>query len=371
MTDTTPLTSGLRRLVFGTVVFAEHEELREFRYKFLLALMLAGALFTALLLLGHVSSLNVLHGPHVRSMAAFTLIAVACWWALRGRPQRFRLVAWVYEGVCLLEYTSALLFVPEDELRLLWFLVNIPGVFLLLGPRSGWAITGLSLLLLLGLNPALQHPYSGNAQATLVLAVLYLGVMFHVFGDRSVSYFSRMRRYNLKLLKIASHDALTGVLNARAYQAQCQLAIEAGATAGRGYSVLFVNLDHFKRVNDQHGHATGDRVLQAAAQALQKGVRHSDIVGRIGGEEFGVLLPHTDLDQALRVAEHLRHSIEQLQWPIGVDGQGLKITASMGVANSPDGQISLQSLQQRADSAMYQAKAAGRNRVTSLPVSKP
>jgi diguanylate cyclase (GGDEF)-like protein len=307
----------------------------------------------------------------VRSMAAFTLIAVACWWALRGRPQRFRLVAWVYEGVCLLEYTSALLFVPEDELRLLWFLVNIPGVFLLLGPRSGWAITGLSLLLLLGLNPALQHPYSGNAQATLVLAVLYLGVMFHVFGDRSVSYFSRMRRYNLKLLKIASHDALTGVLNARAYQAQCQLAIEAGATAGRGYSVLFVDLDHFKRVNDQHGHATGDRVLQAAAQALQKGVRHSDIVGRIGGEEFGVLLPHTDLDQALRVAEHLRHSIEQLQWPIGVDGQGLKITASMGVANSPDGQISLQSLQQRADSAMYQAKAAGRNRVTSLPVSKP
>lgn len=161
------------------------------------------------------------------------------------------------------------------------------------------------------------------------------------------------------------HDALTGVFNARAYQAQSQALIQTGADAGRGYSVLFVDLDHFKRVNDQHGHAAGDKVLQVAARALQKGVRHNDVVGRIGGEEFGVLLPQTDLSQALRVAEHLRLSIEQLA--IDVGGHSLQITASIGVAHSPDGRLDLPSLQQRADSAMYQAKAAGRNRVTSLP----
>jgi len=365
MTDLTALKFALARFVFGRVKFKESEELREFQYKFLLALMLTAAAFTAALVAAHGLRINPLEGSHVFSMMGFTVLALACWGALRSRPERFFKVAWVYEAICMLEYTSALLFVPADELRLLWFMVNIPGVFILLGPRSGWGITGLSLLIVLGVNPWLAHPYSANAQATLLLAVLYMSVMFHVFGDRSVSYFSRMRKYNIKLLRIASRDPLTGVFNARAYLAQSEATIQAGAEAGHGYSVLFVDLDHFKRVNDEHGHAAGDKVLQAAAKALQKGVRHNDIVGRIGGEEFGVLLPQTDLTQALRVAEHLRRNLEQL--PIDVGGRSLQITASIGVAHSPDGHVDLPTLQQRADSAMYQAKAAGRNRVTSLP----
>lgn len=364
MNDLRPLKATLAHFVFGDVSFQESEELREFQYKFLLALMFAGSVFTAALVAAHLTGINRLDGPHVQAMMAFTVLALGCWAALRSRPKRFFKVAWAYELLCMLEYTSALLFVPADELRLLWFMVNIPGVFILLGPRAGWAMTGLSLLIVLGLNPTLPRPYSGNAQATLLLAVLYMSVMFHVFSDRSVSYFSRMRKYNLKLLTIASHDTLTGVFNATAYQARCQALIQAGAQAGHGYSVLFVDLDHFKRVNDQHGHAAGDKVLQAAAKALQNGVRHSDVVGRIGGEEFGVLLPQTDLSQALRVAEHLRHSIELL--PIDVGGYPLQITASIGVAHSPDGHIALPTLQQQADSAMYQAKAAGRNRVTCL-----
>ena len=364
MIESTALKTTLARLVFGQSQFRESEELREFKYKFLLALMLAGALFTAALVAAHLGGINRLDGPHVHSMTVFTALALTCWAALRSHPERFFKVAWAYEAICMAEYTSALLFVPADELRLLWFMVNIPGVFILLGPRAGWAMTGLSLLIVLGLNPWLPRPYSGNAQATLLLAVLYMSVMFHVFGDRSVSYFSRMRKYNNRLLRIATHDALTGVFNARAYQDQAQAAIRAGAAAGRGYSVLFVDLDHFKRVNDQHGHAAGDKVLQAAAKTLQKGVRHNDVVGRIGGEEFGVLLPQTDMEQALRVGEHLRHSIEQLQ--IDVGGRSLQITASIGVANSPDGLADLPTLQQRADHAMYEAKAAGRNRVTCL-----
>jgi len=365
MTDLTALKSALARFVFGRVQFQESEELREFQYKFLLALMLTAAAFTAALVAAHGLGINPLDGPHVYSMTVFTALALACWGALRSRPERFLAVAWTYEAICMLEYTSALVFVPADELRLLWFMVNIPGVFILLGPRSGWAMTGLSLVIVLGLNPWLARPYSGIAQATLLLAVLYMSVMFHVFGDRSVSYFSRMRKYNIKLLRIASRDALTGVYNARAYLAQSEATIQGGAGAGHGYSVLFVDLDHFKRVNDEHGHAAGDKVLQAAAKTLQMGVRHNDIVGRIGGEEFGVLLPQTDLSQALRVAEHLRRSIEQLS--IDVGGRSLQITASIGVAHSPDGHVDLQTLQQRADSAMYQAKAAGRNSVTSLP----
>ena len=365
MNELSSLKTKLAHLVFGTVQFRESEELREFQYKFLLALMLTGAAFTAALVLADGLGLNPLDGPHVYAMTIFTALALACWAALRSRPERFVAIAWTYEAICMLEYTSALLFVPTDELRLLWFMVNIPGVFILLGPRAGWVITGLSLLIVLGLNPWLPRPYSGNAQATLLLAVIYLSVMFHVFGDRSVSYFSRMRRYNVKLLRIATHDALTGVFNARAYHEQSQAAIRAGAAAGQGYSVLFVDLDHFKRVNDAHGHAAGDQVLQAAARTLQKGVRHNDVVGRIGGEEFGVLLPQTDLERALQVAEHLRRSIEQLA--IDVGGHSLKITASIGVAHCPDGKTELRSLQQRADSAMYQAKAAGRNRVTCLP----
>jgi diguanylate cyclase (GGDEF)-like protein len=235
---------------------------------------------------------------------------------------------------------------------------------MLLGSRAGWFITCVTIAVLIGANGLVPVPYSPPALMTAIVSLLYLGLFFHVYGNRSISYFKRMRDYSHALERLASHDPLTGVMNARAYGQACDRGIRAAARSGRPYSVLFIDLDHFKSINDRHGHDAGDAVLKAAANCIATGIRTTDALGRIGGEEFSVFLPDTPPDAAMTLAESLRLRIEHLS-PV-IDSGPLSVTASIGVSSSTDALENLKSLQQRADQAMYAAKAQGRNRVSFL-----
>lgn len=357
--------NALRHLVFGRVKFLESEEYLAFQYKLLAIVLLTGALFTAIFLLGEVSKLNPLGGSvHLYSMCAFSSVALVLWFLLRGKKERYLWIAWSYQTACVLEYLSALAYVPQDELRVLWFFTNIPGVYILLGQRSGAVVTALTIVGLALGNPYLSAPYSPNALATLIVAMAYQGIFFHVYGNRSISYFARMRESHEKLHHMATHDTLTGALNARAYYTACEHLIHLAKRHGTPFSVLFVDLDHFKSVNDTYGHAAGDIVLKSVAQTLGSSIRNSDALGRIGGEEFSIFLPNTDLAGAIQLGESIRHSIEHLM-PV-IESGPLKITASIGVAECRSGSHSMQDIQHQADEAMYQAKKSGRNRVSSL-----
>jgi diguanylate cyclase (GGDEF)-like protein len=355
---------ALKWLAFGSVQFSEQEEYLEFRYKFLIVLMLTAAALTGLFILGLVSQMNLIGWAHGRMMITFVTGTLLLWLLLRGSPKRFKQVGWTYEVLSLIESISALVYVPVDELRILWFYTNIPCVFILLGQRAGWAVTGLTIAGFLLINPQLEQPYSPSAVATGVLAMVYFAVSFHAYVDRSMSYFKRMRDYNMRLQDLASHDPLTRVFNAGAYYRACDQQIHASRRVNQSFAVLFIDLDHFKSINDTYGHAVGDDVLRAVAQTLQTAVRRSDIVGRIGGEEFSVFLPNTQVQGAQQLAETLRLAIESIH--IEVDGVRLKITASIGVAVKRFDQETMQAIQQHADQAMYEAKRGGRNRVSTF-----
>lgn len=355
----------LNRLLFGDVEFEAKEEYLEFQYKFLCVVFLASAALTGLLVVGSHSSVNRIDPAHVRSMTFFTLGSVVFWTALRGRKQWFRKLGWSYEFFCLLEYISALYYVSEDEFRVVWFLTNIPGVYLLLGQRAGMFITSLTAIGLAVGNSYLPAPYSPNALATLLASVIYLGIFFHIYADRSISYFLRMSELNGRLYEMAMHDPLTGLLNARAYYQICEQMIRLAQRGSKPYSVLFVDLDHFKSVNDTHGHAAGDLVLQSAAQCIRRSLRTTDSLGRIGGEEFSIFLPDTDLASALLVAEKIRQAIESLDILVA-EGTSLKISASIGVADNQANEQSFKDIQLQADAAMYKAKKSGRNRVSFI-----
>ena len=353
-----------QRLFFGSVEFNENEEYQEFRYKLLVVLLFSGAVFTALFVVGNATDVNPIRGPHRWSMVIFTTTALGLWIWLRGHPERFWQAAWTYEAVCLLEYTSALVFVPFDELRILWFYVNVPSVFIMLGKRAGWVITTATALGFMLGNKYLESAYSSNALATAVLSLLYLGLVFHAYVDRSLSYFMRMRTYNVQLRQLASNDPLTGVMNARAYYAACEQQVRLNQRQGKSFAVLFIDLDHFKRINDTHGHAAGDEVLRTVAATIKHNLRGSDLLGRIGGEEFSVFLPDTSEAGALHLAENLRLTIEACHPRVG-DGI-ITVTASIGVTVTNDTHSTIQAIQERADEAMYQAKQGGRNRVCAI-----
>ena len=361
----------IQKLLFGQAEFHENEEYQEFRYKFLIILMISGSLLTLLFILGTLSQINPLGWRHGWAMMTFTSLSLAMWLLLRNQPHRFKTIAWGYEILSLLESTSAVIHVPVDELRVMWFYTNVPCVFILLGQKPGWIITLGTIAGFAWGNGHLEHPYSPPAMATGILALAYLGISFHAYGDRSMSYFKRMRHYNAQLQELASHDPLTGIMNARAYYRVCDQAIHASQRQQSGFSVLFVDLDHFKSINDRYGHAVGDEVLREVAQTLQRHIRRSDALGRIGGEEFSVFLPDTSIQGAQELAEKLRVAVESLR--ITTAGQTLQITASIGVAGGQfvkDTPPSMKHIQQQADQAMYEAERAGRNRVSAF-VAQP
>ena len=168
-----------------------------------------------------------------------------------------------------------------------------------------------------------------------------------------------------KLQRLALYDALTGMLNKPAFHQQGQALLIRCRLSHAPVSALLLDIDHFKPVNDTHGHHAGDQALVAVAHRIQTALRDTDLCGRLGGEEFGILLPDCSPMQAHAVAERVRQSVAR-EPVLLEDGQELALTASLGVATLGADTPDLKSLLRQADKALYQAKHAGRDRSHSF-----
>ena len=189
----------------------------------------------------------------------------------------------------------------------------------------------------------------------LVLALVFQLTLVALVVTRGVVELRRASRY----------DALTGLLNRRAAQEALEDELQRSRRLGEPFSVLMIDADHFKSINDLHGHAVGDRALQHLGTLLSAQMRDIDRVGRWGGEEFIVLLPGTPLAQAQEVAERLRERTQAL--PPRWQERAVPLTVSLGVSQWAGPSDELSALMARADAAMYRAKANGRNRVEVEP----
>jgi diguanylate cyclase (GGDEF)-like protein len=162
----------------------------------------------------------------------------------------------------------------------------------------------------------------------------------------------------------ARADDLTGMLNRPGIEEELRREMDASRAHGRPLSIAFVDLDHFKRINDEHGHGIGDQCLRIVAQRIRNQLRGRDIVGRYGGDEFLVVLPATGLDDAMEIARRMLASVDCR--PLTMDEMQLRGSLSIGVAQFAIGET-IQALFDRADVALYASKAAGRNRVMHAP----
>lgn len=218
--------------------------------------------------------------------------------------------------------------------------------------------------------PATTAP-ADDAEALLRLVIERVPVVLERDGglcDLALSLrdYSDTQRHAAELEVLANHDALTGTANLRHFHRLTGLELGHARRMNRALSLLALDLDHFKRINDLWGHAAGDLALKSFAATCRRALREPDILGRCGGEEFAIALPNTGLDGALVIAERLRAAIEALRVPLP-GAEPLSFTVSIGIAVTGPGQEpagDIATLLDRADRALYASKKAGRNRVS-------
>lgn len=178
------------------------------------------------------------------------------------------------------------------------------------------------------------------------------------FIGRDIHRYKNLER---QLTNLALFDSLTGALNRTAFHQQADKEFARSRRYYRPLSVIMLDIDHFKQVNDRYGHSAGDQVLQIFAEACQDVIRTTDLMGRVGGEEFAILLPDTPSKSACHLAERLRARITK--YPYLAGDMLIEVTASLGVAELHADDHDFKMLLHRADEALYQAKHNGRNQV--------
>ncbi len=176
-----------------------------------------------------------------------------------------------------------------------------------------------------------------------------------------------LKRANQRLLALSDTDPLTCIYNRRFLMDDLERKMCRAKNNGESLSLIILDIDHFKKINDTYGHQRGDMVITIVAEASQKRMRSHDIVARYGGEEFVIVLPETSLPEAMSIAERLRDSVQSIKLPPPMEN--VAVTLSLGVATFPSSIVNdVDSLFRQADEALYRAKQNGRNRVEAMGI---
>ena len=222
--------------------------------------------------------------------------------------------------------------------------------------RSGPGLTsfGLFILAVSVFYDALGEVYVLPVALIAVAEELFMVAALIVLGTGLTLWYRSYQEAIRSLTRLSSLDPLTGAANRRAFAERLALEHARSRRNGKAYSIIALDLDHFKRVNDDFGHAQGDRVLQETARLMQGNLREVDLLARTGGEEFEILMSNAGGEEAAQLAERLRQCIRAHDF--GAPG---RISASFGVASSSPA-LTIEQLRKRADDALYSAKQAGR-----------
>ena len=283
--------------------------------------------------------------------------------------------------------------------QILYAITCCAAAFVIAGPARGVTLPILAIILMFGIFGLTTRQMLGVLVYSLVafgvasgvvaardepdyppvVAAAYVGMVVVVLlsstflTTRVQSTREHLRRQKAELAQaleqirqLATHDDLTGLLNRRAMLDRMQLEQRRSLRSGSPLLIAQLDIDHFKVVNDTHGHAAGDLVLQSFADTVRRNVRDTDVLARWGGEEFVLLLCDTPAADAVTLMERLRQAVQAMQVPVPQSGGPITVTVSIGLARHTPADPLAGTLE-RADRALYAAKAGGRNRVVPAP----
>jgi diguanylate cyclase (GGDEF)-like protein len=305
------------------------------------------------------SGLNLMAGRWPLALAEIVMVVFAVFVMFVIRKTD-RIERWAL--IFLVPFCTTMLFsmiLPTSSITVFGWVLIIPILsHLLLGRRQGLVVSCVFMLLTAILywykhqgQPAILDPLPLANTLLIAICVLAFSHVYEVTRERS----------ELRLLELAQTDALTGLSNRIRLKEVFERERRRSAREGTPFALIVLDLDHFKSINDDYGHEAGDLMLRRVAETLKQCLRASDLPARLGGEEFGVLLPNTDAAHAAEVSEKIRSRIASME--LAFEGQTLRVTLSGGIAELGADGKDLRSLLRAADDRMYVAKESGRNQV--------
>jgi diguanylate cyclase (GGDEF)-like protein len=286
--------------------------------------------------------------------------------------------AWARLGFALLALVVMLPWTLAQRtavVSLLYTMLLLPSVWLVLRHRAPREVA----LLMVGVTMAMSvaammfrffhvllapGDYGDLLQPSLGQGLTFLISFIALLGSGFGFVLASFERMALRMEDLASLDGMTGCLNRSTTDSLLEHNLARSRREGSPLAFALIDLDHFKQINDRHGHRAGDAALKAVVHAIRTRLRKSDALGRMGGEEFGLILPATDAPGAQRLLDDVRRAVEQLDTQRDSSGQPIRLTMSAGIAAvASDSPADADRLYARADEALYKAKGSGRNRV--------
>jgi diguanylate cyclase (GGDEF)-like protein len=339
----------------------ESQAYLEFKSRLFSSIMIIAVVFAAAFGLMHDLGLNQIGRFHAYVDYLYSSLTLVLLFLFKKERSLYTPILYIFLAASFLTFISAFINVPVDQFRAIWFYLLVLVAYILAGTWPGVGLTAFSIVAVLSLSQIVDVGLSDESMVSIVVGLLIFSLIAFIYTNRTDCYANQIEENNSKLKQLASEDPLTGLFNPRMCTAIGEQLLKMSIRDGNPLSVIYTDLDHFKKINDTYGHQAGDQVLVHVADIVNGFLRQSDVCARLGGEEFCVVLPETDSQAAAKLAEKMRQRMEQTIEHIGeVD---LHITASFGVAQMLPTDQSLSDIQKRADQALYAAKKMGRNRV--------
>ncbi len=315
-------------------------------------------------LLAVVNYIREQHSLMVALELGLLAIAAGLFLWLEKQPKAVLVISWLVT-LLISSVVAVYIVVSQGQSYSLYWLAVIPPVaYALLGGRWGLLLSAAFLLGVFSFISVTEAtwsdaPFTIDSLLNIIIATTALIILLRYIEQTRSDAFHFLHQHSERLKSIAVTDPLTGLFNRVQLDHDLNHSLVKARQSDSGFSIMLIDIDHFKRVNDTYGHQVGDIVLVELAQILRTRIRSTDVAGRWGGEEFLVLVPNSTSQQCVKHAEIMREAIAHFSFH-----DGIRITASFGVASFRNGDDS-ESLIERVDKALYQAKAEGRNRTVS------
>ncbi|MCW8825921.1 MAG: GGDEF domain-containing protein [Gammaproteobacteria bacterium] len=340
-------------------IFGEGEDLLKFKFRMvniMLFISMGGMmLFVALYYLGWTD----MGETHARVNALTAIFCFFTFFWLRQSKQQYNRIAMITISTVMLSFTSALIFVPNDEFRMVWFVMAIIVAHLAVGRKFGLFIVIMAIATILVANDLFTLNLGTLTLTTAVTSLIIISLILSTYSIKFDSYESVLLKKNVDLIDLVNKDDLTGIMSRRYFMDVGNHYFSGSRRSKSSMSLMMLDIDHFKWINDSYGHHMGDMMLILFSDTISSYLRKSDVFARLGGEEFGIILFETDLQGAERLAEKIRSAIDGLLYQEGEIT--IRMTTSIGISDRRESDSSFDELLIRTDAALYRSKDRGRN----------